>query len=79
MATYRDSVLSSTAYQWFIESLRKQLSLDWGSDEVAPANSCHLIHKSIMSKMPSGIISRHRPPEIHHAKFRIKLRSDVFH
>lgn len=80
MATHRDYVLSSTAYQWFIASLRKQLSLDWGlhSDDSTEADSCRQIHQSIVSKMSSGIISKHRPPEIHHARFRIKVRPGIF-
>lgn len=81
MAMHRDYVLSSTAYQWFIASLRKQLSLNWGlhSDDMTEADSCRQIHKSIMSKMSSGIISKHRPPDTHHARFRINIRPDVFH
>lgn len=80
MAKYRDFVLSSTAYQWFIESLRKQISLDWGSDDFAKANTRSLIHRSIMTKIPSGIISRHRTPDTHHAaRFRIKLQPNVLH
>lgn len=75
MAAYRESVLSSTAYQWFIGNLKKQLSLDWGSDDLSDANS---FHHSIMSNMSPGIISKHRPPEIHHAKFHVKLRPGVF-
>lgn len=80
MAMHRDYVLRSTAYQWFIASLRKQLSLDWGlhSDDVTEADPCRQIHQSIMSKMSSGIISKHRPPEIHHARFRFKIHPDVF-
>lgn len=80
MAMHRDYVLNSTAYQWFITSLRKQLSLDWGvhSVYVTEADSCRQIHQSIMSKMSSGIISKHRPPERHHARFRINIRPDVF-
>jgi hypothetical protein len=79
MVTYREFVLRSTGYQWFIESLKKQLSLDWGSDDLAEASSCRLIHQSIMSRIPSGIISRHRTPEIHRARFRIQMRPGVFH
>lgn len=78
MAIHRDYVLSSTAYQWFIASLRRQLSLDWGPHGSTETNLCLQIHLSIMSKISSGIISRHRPPEIHHARFRIKFRSNVF-
>ena len=80
MAMHRDYVLSSTAYQWFITSLRKQLSLDWGlhPDEVAEADSCRQIHQSIMSKMSSGIISKHRPPEVHHAQFRINICPELY-
>ncbi|KAI7773313.1 hypothetical protein LA080_011336 [Diaporthe eres] len=81
MAMHRDYVLSSTAYKWFIASLRKQLSLDWGlhSHNVTGSDSCGQIHQSIMSKMSSGIISKHRPPEIHHARFHINIRPDAFH
>lgn len=79
MAKYRDFVLSSTAYQWFIESLRKHISLDWGSDDLAKASTRSLIHHSIMSKIPSGIISRHRTPETHHARFRITLQPNVLY
>lgn len=80
MAMHRDYVLNSSAYQWFIASLRKQLSLDWGlhSKDVTEADSCRQLHQSIMSKMSSGIISKHRPPEIHHARFRISIRPDAF-
>lgn len=74
MTTYRDFVLSSAGYQWFIERLRKQFSLDWGSDDPTAASSCRLIHQSIMSRIPQGIISRHKPPEIHCAMFRIPMR-----
>lgn len=79
MSTYRDFVLSSSAYQWFIESLRKHLSLDWDSGDLSQAMSCRLIHQSIMSKIPSDIISRRRAPETQQARFRIKLHPDVFH
>lgn len=80
MAVHRDYVLNSTAYEWFIASLRKQLSLDWGlhPDKVTEAKSCSHIHRSIMSKMSSGVISKHRPPEIHHAQFRISMCPDVY-
>lgn len=77
MTMYRDYILSSTAYQWFIASLRKQLSLDWGPHGSTETNLCRQIHLSIMSKISSGIISKHRTPEIHHARFRIKVRPDV--
>lgn len=81
MAMHRDYVLSSAAYQWFIASLRKQMSLDWGLhfDNVTEADSCRRIHQSIMSKMSSGIISKNRPPKIHQARFRINIRPDAFH
>lgn len=78
MAIHRDYVLSSTAYQWFIASLRKQLSLEWGSHDLTETTSCRQIGESIMSKMSSGIISKHRPPEIHRKTFHIKFRPDVF-
>lgn len=78
MATYLNSVFNSSGYQWFIESLRKNLSLDWGSDGFTEASSCRLIRQSIMSRIPSGVISRHRPPDIHHATFRIQVTPGVF-
>lgn len=78
MAMHRDYVLSSTAYHWFIATLRKQLSLDWGSHDLTETTSCRQIHESIMSQMSSGIISKHRPPEIHRTRFHIKFRPDVF-
>lgn len=78
MAIHRDYVLSSTAYHWFIATLRKQLSLDWGSHDLTETTSCRQIHESIMSQMSSGIISKHRPPEIHRTRFHIKFRPDVF-
>lgn len=79
MAIHREYVLSSTAYQWFIATLRRQLSLDWGSHDLTETTSCRQIGESIMSKMSSGIISKHRPPEIHRTRFHIKFRPDVFH
>lgn len=79
MATYRDFVLNSTGYQWFIESLTKQFSLDWGPGYLTDVNSCRLIHQSIVSRIPSGIISRHRTPDIHRAKFQIQLLHDRSH
>lgn len=78
MAVYRDSVLNSSGYQWFIESLRKQLSLDWGSGDSTEPSSCRRIRQSIMSTIPSGVISRHRTPDIHHARFRIQVGPGVF-
>lgn len=78
MFTYRDFALSSTAYQWFIEILKKHLSLDWGSDDVVEANSCRLIHHSIMSKIPLGIHPRNRTMGAHRARFRIEMHPDVF-
>jgi hypothetical protein len=78
MATYREVVMNSSGYQWFIDSLMKQLSLDWGSKDATEASSCHLIRQSIMSRLPSGMISRHRPPRIHRARFRIQMHPDVF-
>lgn len=79
MVTYRDFVLNSTGYQWFIESLRKQVSLEWGFDSLTNASSSRPIHQSIMSRLPSGIISVHQVPEIHHAKFRIQMPHEAFH
>lgn len=78
MAIHRDYVLSSSAYRWFIASLRRQLSLDWGSYDLTETTSCRQIGELIMSKMSSGIISKHRPPEIHRTRFRIKFLPDVF-
>lgn len=78
MAIHSDYILSSTAYQWFIASLRKQLSLDWGPQDSTETNSCRQIHLSIMSKISSDITNKHRPPEIHHTRFRIEFRPDVF-
>lgn len=78
MAIHRDYVLSSTAYQWFITSLRMQLSLDYGCHDLTEETSCRQIHESIMSKMSSGTISKHRPPGIHHTRFHVKFRPDVF-
>lgn len=73
MATHRDFVLSSNSYQWLIESLRKQLSLDWGSDHLTEASLHCAIYRSILSKIPPATVSRHRTPEINHAKFGIKI------
>lgn len=79
MATYRDFVLNSTGYQWFIESLRKQFSLDWDPGYLTDVSSCRLIYQSIVSRTPSGIISRHRTPETPRARFRIQMSHDRSH
>lgn len=81
MAKYRNVVLSNTSYKWFIESLRKQLSLDWpgGSDDLTEANSHRPIYQSIKSRIPPDKISKRKPPEIHLARFGIQMHPDVFH
>ncbi|ROV91305.1 hypothetical protein VSDG_07787 [Cytospora chrysosperma] len=77
ISIHREYVLNSSAYQWFITSLRTQLSLDWGPRDATEANFNTPIYQTIMSKLRSGTVSKRRAPNFHYVKYYTEIDNDI--
>lgn len=62
---YNRVVVGSVSFAWLSESLKKEMSLRWGSDGI------HCIRQEILSHLPTGNISKSRPPNTHEVEFRV--------
>jgi len=58
LAVYQQAILNSPAYEWFLSSVRKELSLQWSTNQ--PPVMIENIRKKILEKLPTGILSKRR-------------------
>lgn len=73
LSAYSKVVLKSTAYEWLIFNLRKESSLRWSShSEMRDSTAIDIIRRKILEKLPSGKISKARPPRTHNVAFRLQ-------
>jgi hypothetical protein len=58
LAVYQQAILNSPAYEWFLSSVRKELSLQWSTNQ--PPVMIENIRSKILEKLPTGILSKRR-------------------
>ncbi|KAH8896006.1 hypothetical protein GQ53DRAFT_819962 [Thozetella sp. PMI_491] len=69
LPAYSNAIINSSAYNWFLESLSKLSSLQWGpSEDIITAKE---IRETILQQIPTGKISKNLPPRTFSAHFRI--------
>lgn len=74
LSTYSKTIISSTAYKWFVDSLLKESELHW--DDHLLRTMVTDIRKIILDKLPKSFISRqHAPTSRTLAQFRLSLSS----
>lgn len=69
LSTYSKVILDSTAYQWLLAGLTKESSFHWGAGH--PNVMVDEVRDKILRKLPTGTISKNRPPRIFRVIFRL--------
>ncbi len=68
IASYKNLVISNNPlYQWLLFSAGKSISLTYSSDP-GPRQD---IKKTILEKLPTGAISKYKPPDIYEIEFQL--------
>jgi hypothetical protein len=70
------TILKSSAYEWLIFSLVKEVSFRW--EEAQPRTMVDQIRQGVLSQLPIGRISSRRPPDRHTVSFKIPKSSLPF-
>ena len=68
-SAYTEYILRSPAYKWFATTLSRELSLSWS--DATKGFQAQNIQCTILSKLPTGTISRKRVPTAHRMSFRL--------
>ncbi|KAK1449109.1 hypothetical protein CMEL01_08424, partial [Colletotrichum melonis] len=68
---YNKTVTESDSFEWLIESLRRELTLKRDFDESEGCNRCEMIRRKVIESLPTGKISKNRPPTTHSVAFRV--------
>lgn len=71
LSTYNKTVVESNSLNWLIESLRRELTLKRDIDESEGCNHREIIRRKVMENLPTGKISKNRPPTTHSVIFRV--------
>ncbi|KAK2026742.1 hypothetical protein LX32DRAFT_695370 [Colletotrichum zoysiae] len=67
LSRYNKTVAESNSFEWLIESLRRELILTRDTDESGGCNHREILRRKIIRNLPTGEISKSRPPTTHHA------------
>jgi hypothetical protein len=70
LPTHYKLILESSAYKWFIENLKKEISLRWSTKQPRIMID---IRNRILNGLPTGVISKRRPPKTHEVKFHVQM------
>lgn len=65
LSAYHKIILSSPAYEWFIATVAKESVLRSETDH-------QRIRRHILDKLPTGIISKRRTPDMHQVMFKLE-------
>ncbi|KAK1546216.1 hypothetical protein CPAR01_00183, partial [Colletotrichum paranaense] len=68
---YNKTVTESDSFKWLIESLRRELTLKRDFDESEGCNRREMIRRKVIESLPTGKISKNRPPTTHSVTFRV--------
>ncbi|KAK2013402.1 hypothetical protein LZ32DRAFT_676155 [Colletotrichum eremochloae] len=71
LSKYNKTITESHSFKWLIENLRRELALKRDNDESTDHNHREILRSKIMGCLPSGGISKARPPTTHYAAFRL--------
>ncbi|KAL0767099.1 hypothetical protein CaCOL14_010670 [Colletotrichum acutatum] len=71
LSKYNKTVTESDSFKWLIESLRRELTLKRDFDESEGCNHREMIRRKVIENLPTGKISKNRPPTTHSVTFRV--------
>jgi hypothetical protein len=70
LPVYHKIILDSAAYEWFLASLRKEITLQWSATQ--PRVMVESIRQRILDQLPTGMISKRRALGGHEVKFDLQ-------
>jgi hypothetical protein len=70
LPVYHKTILDSAAYEWFLASLRKEITLQWSATQ--PRVMVESIRQRILDQLPTGTISKRRALGGHEVKFDLQ-------
>ncbi|KAH9226188.1 hypothetical protein K456DRAFT_1742962, partial [Colletotrichum gloeosporioides 23] len=70
-SSHNKTVLESGAFRWLVRSLRNEMALQEDYDSIRGHDSRVDIRKKILRQLPTGKISKSRPPTIHKVMVRL--------
>lgn len=68
---YNKAVAESNSFKWLIETLRRELALRRDYDESGSCNHREVLRRKVIENLPTGKISKSRPPTTHSVAFRV--------
>ncbi|KXH34260.1 hypothetical protein CNYM01_01065 [Colletotrichum nymphaeae SA-01] len=71
LSKYNKTVIESNSFKWLIESLRRELALRRDFDESGGCNYHEILRRRVIENLPTGKISKNRPPSTHSVAFRV--------
>ncbi|KAK1484393.1 hypothetical protein CABS01_13816 [Colletotrichum abscissum] len=71
LSKYNKTVIESKSFKWLIDSLRRELALRRDFDESEGFNHREILRRKILEILPTGKISKSRPPNTHSVTFRV--------
>lgn len=64
---YRNTIFNSAAYEWLLANLERESYLQWNATQ--PLVMTGSIRSRILDMLPTGTISKRRPPTVYEVKF----------
>ncbi|KAL6409982.1 Homeobox protein HOY1 [Ilyonectria robusta] len=77
LPTYCKTIFDSPAYEWFLSNCRKEVMLQWGRS--CPRTMTECIRRNLLSRFPTGTISKRYAPKPHELTFVLKWNSLMEH
>ncbi len=69
LSTYSKAIVSSTAYEWLINSLSREALFHWGEGQ--PKIMIDAIRQPILKRLSKGVMSRRKAPDTYTVTFRL--------
>ncbi|KUJ16939.1 uncharacterized protein LY89DRAFT_733938 [Mollisia scopiformis] len=74
LAVYQQVILNSPAYEWFISSVRKELSIQCSTNQ--PPVMIENIRRKILEKLPTGVLSKRRALGACEVQFELRWENE---
>ncbi|KXH39653.1 hypothetical protein CSIM01_06708 [Colletotrichum simmondsii] len=71
LSKYNKIITESNSFKWLIESLRRELTLMRDFGESGGCDYRETLRRKVIENLPTGKISKTRPPNIHFVTFRV--------
>ena len=71
LSAYNNIIVSSSAWHWLMDSLKREASFQIGSSDTKESTTVEIIRKQILEQLPTGKISKRRYLLKHAVAFRL--------